>query len=467
MGRIRIAAIFTLLTVAGITAASAQASDAQKLAALAEALKQGVLTQQEYDVKVAQIRGGSIDPKKKQALDDARKAGVLTQQEYDTKLQALKFGATAAPSRPAAGAPSAVRPTASGQKRTVAVADPMFGMPAYTVTIPADWMFEGAMLPGSCGNDLPTIAFRAHSADKLTGVQVMPRVDWFSAADTRAYQMAGLNPCNLHAPAHAADVASAIAISLRPGAQIATTAALPPNLLNPYLKRLEDANGNLKAASASTPGYVTHATGDMQRVRLRYDLEGHPEEEWINLSVTVWDQPVTVINTGRGGIVQPGIARLMHTIIGAAGMRAPAGKLDATEGSLQEILLSIKMVPEYEQAFADFQQKKLQNVLASIRKMGADIRAQGARDFATLQAQNDQFHAWQQQSRETNRQNFERDMQRKDGAAKDFLDYVKDQTYYVNPATGATVTIQDQLGVTGYVTQNSWGNWTQLVPIHH
>src|SRR5258708_959328 len=91
----RIVAMSAVLIVAG--SVCGQSNDAQKLAALNQALKAGVISQEEYNAKVAQLKAGGSDPAKKTALDDALKNGVLTQSEYDAKLQALKAAPASGP----------------------------------------------------------------------------------------------------------------------------------------------------------------------------------------------------------------------------------------------------------------------------------------------------------------------------------------------------------------------------------
>ena len=477
MREIRIVTALCVLALSGVTAACAQTSDAQKLAALAAALKNGVLTQQEYNAKVGQIKGSGVDPKRKAALDDALKNGLLTQQEYDAKLQALKGGGGApqpAASAPASGGEMSSTPVTTsaistrGSKKTVTVVDTMFhNMPAMTVTVPADWTFDGAILRPSCGDSVPFLVFRAYSPDKLTGVQWIPRADWYSAADTRAYQMAGVAPCNLHAPAHAADVIGSIASGLRPGSQVVTQAPQVAEDAAAFQAGIEKMNQRLLAASQSTPGFLTKFSGDGQRIRVRYDFEGHPVEEWLQVTVTVADQPITVIGTGPNGIIQPGVARLMHSIINVNTARAPAGKLEASEAALREIMKSVKMIPEYDDAMIAFMKGQNEIVLENIRKSGQQVLESGAEFGRAMQQRNDQYHAWQNDERNRSAQKFTQDMQRKDSQAANFLDYVKDQTYYVNPSTGGTVTIKNQVGVSGYVGQNPSGNWTQLVPVSH
>jgi hypothetical protein len=178
--RISIAVLTMLSLIAGIGVAYSQQkgqSNEQKMTALKDALKSGVITQQEYDAKVAQLTGG--------------------------------------------GSGSQVTWT------TVSVIDPIFKMPTFTVTIPSDWSFEGAVLRGSCGDDLPMMVYRASSPDGLIGVQTMPRVDWFYAQDPRALQMAGVGACNLHPPLPAAQQASDIAAKVRPDPQVGPVEPMP------------------------------------------------------------------------------------------------------------------------------------------------------------------------------------------------------------------------------------------------
>jgi hypothetical protein len=146
----------------------------------------------------------STKEQKMAALKDALKSGAITQEEYDAKVARL----------------SSSGPAPQIAWTTVSVIYPLFKMPAFTVTIPADWSFEGAVLRGSCGDDLPMMVYRASSPDGLTGVQTMPRGDWYYSQDPRTLQMAGVGACNLHPPVPAAKQAADIAAKVRPEPQI-------------------------------------------------------------------------------------------------------------------------------------------------------------------------------------------------------------------------------------------------------
>ena len=134
-----------------------------------------------------------IDPQKKAALDDAMRNGLLTQQEYNAKLQALK--AATAPARPAASTPARPaapgidpsrmasggadgnRPTPKGMQ-TAFVHDPVLDQDAFGVWFPAKWHFQGTLLQGTQCSSIPFPVFRAFSPDGLTVLEGLPRFDW-------------------------------------------------------------------------------------------------------------------------------------------------------------------------------------------------------------------------------------------------------------------------------------------------
>ncbi|HEY1866124.1 MAG TPA: hypothetical protein VGG55_03560 [Candidatus Acidoferrales bacterium] len=72
-----------------------------------------------------------------------------------------------------------IAPTASAEAtRVVTITDPILNMQAYSLSIPANWIFDGAVIPGTSCNDGPFPVFRMMSPDGLTGVKQLPRLDW-------------------------------------------------------------------------------------------------------------------------------------------------------------------------------------------------------------------------------------------------------------------------------------------------
>jgi hypothetical protein len=193
----------------------------------------------------------------------------------------------------------------------------------------------------------------------------------------------------------------------------------------------------------------------------------------------VWDQGVTVMGTGANGIITAGMARLQHTQTFVVGRRAPQRSLDSAEPLLKAI--QAKPVPEYDQAYSAFLRQQFDQVTASRNAAFANTLKQGElahealmnqnrqyqQNQASLRAQHSAYMAWQQQRRDANHRQFQADISRKNSQNKNFVDYVSDQQYYMNPETGATLTVQNVPGANGVVTRSSWGNWVQLVPISH
>jgi len=407
--------------------ACAQSNDAQKLNALKQALKAGVLSQEEYDAKLAQIKGEGLDPAKKAAKTNSP----------------------------------------SGPTKTVAVVDNVMNMPAFRVTVPADWTFDGAVLRSECGDGIPFLTYRAYSPDKFSGIQLLPQVDWYSAADPRAYRSAGISPCHLHAPARATDVAAKIATDVHPGSQVLEMPPLTQVQSDNFHKALDQGRSQIEQMNRQFPPNFRGTWDlDMARVKVCYDFEGRAVEEMLTIVTTIWGNPVSMASTGPNGIIQPGIARLFHTSVKVSAIRALAGKLEATITALEKNS-AVQMVPEWDEAEIALIKRQGAEVLASIQRNGQLLRDQADQFARNMQASNDRYHAWQQQRRAATEQKFAEDMQRKNSQAQNFLDYVKDQTYYVNPSTGETMTIKNQQGVSGYVGQTPSGGWSQLVPINH
>lgn len=85
--------------------------------------------------------------------------------------------------------PGAASSEASGIStgtKMVSITDPNLNMKAYSMTIPANWMFEGVVIQGTpCAVGAFPI-FRMFSPDGLVGTKMLPRLDW-AWSDSRNY----------------------------------------------------------------------------------------------------------------------------------------------------------------------------------------------------------------------------------------------------------------------------------------
>jgi hypothetical protein len=98
---------------------------------------------------------------------------------------------SAAASNSGAAAASAVPATGT---KTATITDPILKMPAYTLTIPSDWIFDGAVGQGTPCVPGTSPIWRMSSPDGLTGFKALPPLAWAwwdkprTAADAKATQ---------------------------------------------------------------------------------------------------------------------------------------------------------------------------------------------------------------------------------------------------------------------------------------
>src|ERR1700722_13698741 len=99
---------------------------------------------------------------------DAPRAGSDTARPNSGEADAGVESATAA---------TTSTPNPNGATKVVTITDPILNMTAYSLTIPAKWNFDGAVIQGSSCIGLPFAVVRATSPDGLTGVKTLPRLD--------------------------------------------------------------------------------------------------------------------------------------------------------------------------------------------------------------------------------------------------------------------------------------------------
>jgi hypothetical protein len=370
------------------------------------------------------------------------------------------------------------------QMKQVAIWDPVFNMPAYTMLIPADWEFEGAMVPGRGCGDPPSgsVVYRANSPDGLTGVQRLPAANRFWSNERQTIQARGLANCRIETPVAAASYVRTIAAHMRPAAQLGQMGTPPAAPKFMQFVRQTDQLFQNNAARQGNPN-PWRCGGDTQRVRVRYDYRGRPIEEWVSVEETVIEQPSTgAMGTYPNGVLRLGVSKVTEWTTTTTASRAPAGRLDQVEGQLQAIHDSLKELPEYHRRYTEFMQQQTAQMLANIQRIGASVLLQGERAQAARQANHRAFMQQFEQRAASRRQGFQAKMHAREGRSRDYVDMILDQQLFYDPRTGTSTTQSNQYNHTfgdgngGVVQTNSAtfdpnaamsGNWTELKPIHH
>jgi hypothetical protein len=366
---------------------------------------------------------------------------------------------------------------AQGTKK-VEIRDPnMNNMVAYTLVIPSNWNFQGAvLLDPNCGATPTTVAYRVWSDDLKYGVQRMPEVNWYTPSDPRILN----GRCKTMDALNAVQYAGMIMPVLRPNSVLVGTSAAPQaDNLAASTQQMEQALG----ASAARYGQPPPKFGwDAKQLRIEYKLGSQPEEEFFQVLETTSDTPSSIIVSRPGQILRTQWAMNKRTTAWIVSERAPKGQLDAARPKLEAIRASLSVNPAWDQAMADLiRQRGAAAIASSWKTFNANYKAnqdaynqrfkQGEQFIANMQAQGDKRNA-----------DFAAYEDSRTRATQDKVDQILDRQYYVNPSSGQTSTIsttytnnwQNGAGdavltnIQGYDPNGTiQGNWTQLQPIKH
>jgi hypothetical protein len=376
----------------------------------------------------------------------------------------------------ATGEPPAT--SSGGGTKKVEIRDPnMNNMVAYTLTIPANWNFQGAVLVDpSCGAAPTTVAYRVFSDDLRFGVQRMPEVSWFTPSDSRI----PLGKCKTMDALSAVQYAGMVMPVLRPNSQLVSTTTAPQaDGLAANAKQMEQMLG----ASAARYNQPPPKFGwDAKELRIEYNLGSQPEEEFLQVMEQVSDTPSSMIVSKPGQILKTQWAMTKRTTAWIVSERAPKGQLDAARAKLEAIRASLAVNPEWDKAMGDLiRQRGAAMIAQSWKTFNANYKAnQDAYDARFAQGQ--QFIANMQAQGDKRNADFAAYEDSRTRHTADQVDAILDRQYYVDPSSGQTSTISTTYtnnwsngqgdhvltNIQGYDPNGSvQGNWTQLQPIKH
>src|ERR1019366_287979 len=289
--------------------------------------------------------------------------------------------AGAAPSAGSASGGGAPAPTDFGPMRTVNIFDPMFNnMVAFVLSIPKSWNFEGTVLHGpGCDGEQSVLVFRAYSSDMLYGVQAIPTSPFFWADDKRALPESPA--CKILQPMSAGDYGKLIAIRLRPGSVVDSVESEPDDAA--YQATVEEHNRSLAAQAASFGSRnPAKEKGEMKRIHIHYNLNGHPEEEWLVVSMSVTNSLVSVNVSPPGKLMQLAMKQFYRSFPIVSGARTPQGQLQAHEAAIKAMSDSLKANPDYMAKYTAYMQDATNKAIAASWAVTNSILAQGRADQA-------------------------------------------------------------------------------------
>jgi len=312
-------------------------------------------------------------------------------------------------------------------------------MTALTVLVPTDWSFQGEVRidpKNACTATLVQVSFRATSPDGRTAVELFPGAAWSWSDDPATRQLLerdrqakarfGRKGCPVGPPLSAKDYLSrSLAARARPGARIVESEVDPQaaKALAGLVKQAE--------AQAAQVGLTMQLRADTARIRIEYDREGKPEEEWLT-GVTIargtW-APTLDARSGRMG-------QALSYSCGAQflfGARAPKGQLEASDKLFRAVVGSVRVAPAWQARVQD----------AQLKIQAAELK--GARDRSRIIARS------QQDASRIVNEGFQRRQEAQERNSEEWSQVIRGVETYRNPSTGETVELSNRYG-------NAWSN---------
>jgi hypothetical protein len=370
--------------------------------------------------------------------------------------------------------------------RQESIFDPHLNMNAYTVTVPANWKFEGIYVAGSSCAQIPFPVFRAYSPDGLTELRRLPRLDWsWSNSKFKAPQQADC--LDLKQELSAPDFLKHVIDMM--GVTYVRDFPVPQQLSDAQQKQFDQTNAALAASArqmdqmnASLPAMAKAPKtqpgsqhGGLAAAIAEYRNGTFTIEEQIFVRLMCMHSP---LNFGN----DPGtFTDTCNATIRIA--RAPKGKLDALLSQIDAQNLGAVENGEWASRYLKYMQDVAKARSDKMFKDAAAQRAQGQADFERAQSIRAQQH---QEFMATLQAGTDRSMARTQAAAaarqanaQDWCDYVLDRQTVTGP--GGTVKISNAYnhtwtdGTGQYYQTNDpnanpngvlSGNWTQTTQVH-
>ena len=388
------------------------------------------------------------------ALKELHDSGVLTDQEYQQKMQQLKAGPAAAPAgaKPHASAGNAhvwhmkkVEVSESITNiQTNQDAGKMLGM---TMLVPTDWTFQGRIAEigkMDCNYTIGRFNVMTESPDKTSGVQVRAAGTsvWsqnraiLQQIDQQNRQPWSATMCPIEQPQSLLAQLTKAGSAIFPGGQAIGQLEPIPGLSDKLPAMLDQANQQLNQQAMQQRMPASHLSAEAGRLRFSGTNQGKPVEAWLIAMQTTRSDPA------QGGTIE------MTDIPMFAIMYAPPGQLDANEKMFSAMLESIQVNPQWTAYCGAFVQNLIQMKQQAMAQAGNNV----SQIYANMAKDNAKAAADQAAIR-TGTQNYANQIHTSvaanraaalDHSTQQFSLHMGDQAIYTDPRTGHSVQMSNQ-----------------------
>ena len=413
------------------------------------------------------------------ALQGLRDSGVLSEEEYQQKVAALQ-GSNAGSHAPAHAVPGKGPGTPTVDH---AVMDQAWGLPWGAIKLPAGWGFNGGVLHAGfkgCAAVGDSPMFVAESADKLWGLASLPmlKTNW-----TSDQQLAGfMHGCPMLRANTAAEYLTKFVLPHFHQNFRVVEIGKEPNF-EQAAEQMRAQNAQFDQAGAGNQSFQARRNVDTARVLLTYDVDGHTVNEVASAMISCTDTVMRMPGLpGRPPQTDTLECIAYNTFI----MHAPDDGTPFTvaaieEGGKTKLPGFFKVIPSqaWQQRFSQAQQQASQQIAAE-----GQAQLQATQNANNGAANNQQSEFEKQQaarqsvsdySRQVHNNVYQNRQAANSQVAGAYAAHMGDYNVYTNPNSGQQVQLSNQYNNT-YV--NSQGNvslqtnsanspgadWTQMVP---
>ena len=211
--------------------------------------------------------------------------------------------------------------------RQAGIMDPVLQMQAFSLRVPADWIFEGALVPGSPCAAMPGAVFRAVSPDGITGIKMLPELAWsWSVPPTASPEKPGGACLRFDRELPAAEFVKDMAGVLQ--VEFVREEPVPAAMAAAFQEKMKKQNESFAAQTPAGKPVFRITRHETSIALVHYSINTIPVEEWLTATLWCLDAPFGI---GKG-------VQHRHTCTASVlRSRARPGELEASKEQFQSV----------------------------------------------------------------------------------------------------------------------------------
>jgi hypothetical protein len=400
---------------------------------------------------------GATNAQKITALKNLRDSGVLSEQEYDQKIALLQGTSTptsAHTSSSATGGTDAHSWHLKREERFAPLTDwqthQSRNFKMVSMLLPVGWSMEPrpteTFTAIDCADISGRILLTAANPEKDTGIIVLPASTSMSSNNQAFVQQKQALMRNFKVVRCQIEPPISLAVNLRqgadkifPGAQVVGQMEPVPGLSDQLASIVAGANRNGNS----------RITAEAGRIRVNANLQGKPSEMWIVALATHRTESLP-----GGGTVTYNDLPLLGVLF------APTGQLDRNDKLLMTLLSSVQIDPDWTrnaQFYVAALYEKINGAYAQVNRIHQQMAQDNANAAAQQQAIRNDTANYRSKVMSTVAANRSAAL---DHSSQQFALYMGDQAIYKDPTSGEKVQMSSQYG---HVWASSTGNTSDFI----